>query len=75
MCCQGIAAEFSTYWSLSRVLEGSPDRTPLQGSRRDEGLSHRFREGGPESGGVFEMVKKLIDGKIVRNQSITTSVT
>ena len=23
----------------------------------DEGLSHRFREGGPESGDVFEMVK------------------
>ena len=23
----------------------------------DEGLSHRFREGGPESGDVFEMIK------------------
>ena len=24
------AAEFCTYWSLSRALLGTPDRTPLQ---------------------------------------------
>lgn len=36
MCCQGLAqvrtlaAEFCTYWSLSRDLWGTPDRTPLQ---------------------------------------------
>ena len=25
-----LAAEFCTYWSLSRALLGTPDRTPLQ---------------------------------------------
>lgn len=25
-----LAAEFCTYWSLSKVLLGIPDRTPLQ---------------------------------------------
>ena len=69
MCCQGLvqvrtlAAEFCTYWSLSRVLEGSPDRTPLTviqvggDEGMDEGLSHRFEERGPESKDVSEMVK------------------
>lgn len=38
MCCQGLvqlrilAAKFCGYWSLSRALNGTPNRTPLQWS-------------------------------------------
>lgn len=52
MCCQGLAqwrilaAKFQGYWSLSRALNGTPDRTQLQWSSwevlksRIKGLSY-----------------------------------